>query len=157
MARRVVIAIAVVIGLLMASPWLLYWTALSTVNGRPAPPRAPYLSEAKANQLWLCLGQKLPVFIAPMSPLSIAINVVTGNPSKFETTGHFVAWQVAKNHNLRNRANRDMLMWHVTGSGLTIWLTRNWSADEILLAADQVVKAYPVGKRCLRRTRLSYY
>ena len=33
--------------------------------------------------------------------------------------------------------------WHVGVSALTIWLTRNWSTEEILTIASQTVSADP--------------
>ena len=156
MRKQFKIALASVIGLVAVSPWLLYWLALWSVQGRPTPPVPPYISKERAHKLWLCLGQPPPISIQPKSPPAMVIGFLTGQFSWLKTSGDFVAWQVARNYNYEYLAGHDKGHGHLAGTGLTIWLTRNWTADEILTAADKIILTYPSENRCLRRTGMSY-
>jgi hypothetical protein len=46
-----------------------------------------------------------------------------------------VAWFVARKYLAEHRQTQGMLWWHLSGAALTIWLTRNLSADELLTMA----------------------
>ena len=156
MRKRIRIAVALIVGLIIAAPWLIYWAALWNVEGQLARPRPPYLSKERTQRLWACLGQKRPVFIQSKSPPAMAIGFLTGNISAVQTSGDFVAWQVARHHNLSHLKNNKGIYRHAAGAALTVWLTRNWSADEILTAADKAIRSYPARYRCLRRTKMTY-
>lgn len=50
------------------------------------------------------------------------------------------AWQVASAHLLIHRRSTGMSWWHLSGAALTIWVTRNWSTEQILSQASVVMR-----------------
>jgi hypothetical protein len=73
-------------------------------------------------------GKGAPV-IPKLNPYTYL--VVTGELGA-EKPGVLVAWHVASGHVLEHRRYKGMLWWHLAGASLTIWLTRNWSAEQLL-------------------------
>ena len=49
-----------------------------------------------------------------------------------------MAWSVARSYNATHLDDRRMLWWHASGAALTIWLTRNWTQEQILAAAARL-------------------
>ncbi|MEJ1966761.1 MAG: hypothetical protein WDO56_36540 [Gammaproteobacteria bacterium] len=51
--------------------------------------------------------------------------------------GAKAAWIIARDYNMSHLRRRETLWWHLSGAALTIWLTRNWTSDEILRVASE--------------------
>jgi hypothetical protein len=52
--------------------------------------------------------------------------------------GVLLAWRVASDYSLSHMKHKGMGWWHFSGAALTIWLTRNWTADQLLSKAVEI-------------------
>jgi hypothetical protein len=121
----------------LIGPWLLYELALGNVVGRPSSPNTVPVPLVDAQGVWLKLRETGPIEIERLTPHGYALALVTNDrlPS-----GAHVAWFVARNHNVNNLKNRRMIWWHMSGAALTIWLTRHWSADQLIAKAHELFR-----------------
>jgi hypothetical protein len=54
----------------------------------------------------------------------------------------YAAWIVARSYNYSHLQHNQALWWHLSGAALTIWITRNWTSDQILSRAAELVKQH---------------
>jgi hypothetical protein len=54
-----------------------------------------------------------------------------------------LAWVIARNYNGSHLKNRRMIFWHLSGAALTIWVSRNWTAEQIVAAAAAITRSRP--------------
>ena len=133
--RRVLVSFAAVITLAaIAHPWALYWLGLSNVEGRPRPSGNNSSCTAAEHRLFRTLGVDSRPRLDPISPWSYEVALLSG--SEMQSTGVAAAWIVARHYNAGHIQGRRSLWWHLSGAALTIWLTRNWSNEEILCEAS---------------------
>ena len=151
LGKRCLIVLAVIVTVLLSGPWVIYELALLQIEGRPKPPKHKVISAEKAHRLWFCLGQKQSIFVQRRSPPYLIYGLLVGGLPATRTSGDFVVWQIAKNHNIKRSNSRRHGDRHLAGAGLTIWLTRNWTSDQILTAAHDIVMSYPKRYRCTRK------
>lgn len=119
--------------LLLASPYLLYRLGLSGVEGFPQKP-ALTASRGQQARVWSeALGVGTPHVVATNPYLYAARLVFT--PGAATPPGELIAWRVAARHLMTHRRYQGMAWWHLSGTALTIWLSRNWTEEEILSAA----------------------
>lgn len=146
--RHALIGLCVTLALaVLSGPWLVYQGALLLVDGRPLPPPPPYLNHQRAEQVWRCLRQALPVKVVPASPHAIAYGFMFAGEI-VKTPGTFAVWQIAREHNRKHLWPSKFGIWHTSGAALTVWLTRNWTSDQIVTAAYQIIKEYPDQRNC---------
>jgi hypothetical protein len=50
---------------------------------------------------------------------------------------------VAMRYNSAHHRNNRMIWWHLSEMSLTLWLTRNWTTDEIVTAAAAIPRSGP--------------
>jgi len=55
--------------------------------------------------------------------------------------GAHLAWLVARNHNQERRTDQRMIWWNLSGAALTIWLTRNWTTDQLVAKAHEIIRS----------------
>jgi hypothetical protein len=135
------ILVACVVALLiLAGPWGTYELGLSNIDGRPVP----LIGNSPTAEDDLLLRQIFrtshPVSVQPLSPWSYARNIVTSGPSSSPSAGADAAWLIARHYNAGHLENRSMLWWQVSGAALTIWITRNWSADQVVVTAADLAR-----------------
>jgi hypothetical protein len=118
-----------------AGPWLLYEIGLAKIDGRP--PHASQTVVTPEAQEALRRGLKItePVRLGPGSPYSYAQALVLGN-KKILGPSVRVAWIIARSYNTEHLT--DHRAWHLAGAALTIWLTRNWTSDELVARAVEL-------------------
>ncbi len=88
-----------------------------------------------AKAIWDQFEESGPVSATPLSPYSYALALATSDRLP---PGARIAWFIARNHNAENLKNRHMIWWHTSGMALTIWLTRNWSTDQLIAKAYEI-------------------
>jgi hypothetical protein len=115
----------------------MYELGMSNIDGRPVPP-VKAATSAQAESVWLTLKETGPIRVERLNPYGYALDVLTDQPV---LPGTRVAWLVARNHNANKLTNSRMLWWHMSGGALTIWLTRNWTADQLLAKAHELLSA----------------
>src|SRR5262249_46041747 len=97
-----------------------------------------------AEVLWRKLRESPPIQVESMSPYSYLLAMVYGG-SRGLPRGNHLAWVVARSYNTEHL--KDRLWWHPSGAALTIWLTRNWTTDEL------IAKGIELARLRLRPTR----
>jgi len=124
--------------LVLLAPIGLYLAGLSNIEGRPSPPMSTTNVLADGIELQRALRLKTPIVVRPSNPW-IYIGEVLG---KFTPdAGTYAAWLVAGEFNRNHLKQHQMLWWHLSGAALTIWVTRNWSSDQIVVAAAEVPRS----------------
>jgi hypothetical protein len=144
--RRIACGIAcITVFVVILGPWALYWWALSYIDGRP--PHASYsaFTAEDAEVLWRKLREPLPIHVEPLSPHVYLWVFFRGDARAFPR-GTQLAWWVAKAYNHKHLENR--LWWHPSGAAMTIWLTRNWTADELIAKGIELDKRSKPAARC---------
>ena len=124
------VAIAVVCTSLVIAilgPWALYWLALSQIDGRPSHASNSVFTAEEAETLSRRLREAFPVHVERLTPYSYVWAGAHGHT----LPGTQLAWLVAKSYNLENLPHRSG-WWHPSGAALIIWLTRNWTVDELI-------------------------
>jgi hypothetical protein len=127
--RRVLVTTAfVAAAITLGLPWCAYWLGLLGVVGNPSPATevaTPHdqLAVWKEAQ---GMGEPVVVPLNPYTYLNVAVQPHSDRP------GLIVAWWVAREHMLKNQRMRGMGWWHLSGAALTIWLTRNWTSEQLL-------------------------
>lgn len=96
-------------------------------NPIPAIPET-YSPEAIA-EAWMQCKEALPVEVKATNPWSVAIKLMAGD-SFSPSPGERAAWRIASNYNAAHRQGGNT-WWHMSGAALTIWITRQWSVEQI--------------------------
>jgi hypothetical protein len=129
------VAVALVAALVAAGvPWLLYGIGLHAASGRP---ERPVEIAAPADQIVMwkrARGEGAPsvLKLSPYTYLSMLEDPGSDRP------GMVVSFRIASNH-LRNHRRYDgKTWWYLSSAALTIWLTRNWSVEELLSKAYEM-------------------
>ena len=125
---------AALVSLLLLSPWLIYAGMLASIDGRSTRPESLVPAQEQA-LLWRLADGTGEPRTEPMSPYGYAWELFapTGPPAPGET----LAGWVSRDY-LRAQPRRGMLAWHLSNAALTIWLTRNWTAQELASAVAPI-------------------
>jgi hypothetical protein len=137
--RRLLIGV-VTIALIavMAGPWLLYAVGLAKIEGRPDHASHAAVVPEDAEALFRTLRISQPLTIDRLSPYSY-IWALVSDDERALGQGMRIAWPIASSYNADHLADRTA--WHLSGAALTIWLTRNWTASELVAKAIELEKA----------------
>lgn len=132
MARRFGFLLIGTLGLMLILPWCAYWIGLQRLSQYPVPP-VENLSATQREWVWsFTKGSGEPV-IVPLSPYSYLYDIFISKGKTDRST--LVAWWVASDHLTNQGSRQRMLWWHLSGAALTIWLTRNWTEQQMTAAA----------------------
>lgn len=127
--------LALVILFFVLAPWGLYGLGLLNISGRPVAPVNTTLDPKIAENIWHKSGEKGVIRVESLSPYSY-ITSFTENDSLKE--GSHIAWFVARNFNSNNLKSHRMIWWHLSGAAMTIWLSRNWTVEQLLAKAFEI-------------------
>jgi len=75
-------------------------------------------------------------YVSADNPYSYVASVFFAQPRT--PPGQLVTWWVARDYLISHKRYKGMGWWHLSGVALAIWLSRNWTSDEILSAAAQL-------------------
>ncbi|MBI3345793.1 MAG: hypothetical protein HY020_01110 [Burkholderiales bacterium] len=133
---------AALVSLFLLSPWLIYAAMLASIEGRPTRPESLVPAQEQV-RLWRLADGTGEPRAEPMNPYGYAweLFVPTGQPAPGET----LAGWVSRDY-LRAQPRRGMLAWHLSNAALTIWLTRNWTAQELASAVAPIAAKWPPRK-----------
>jgi hypothetical protein len=125
---------AFVIVLTVATPWALYAAGLVLVAAWPEPAKLEASAPEKL-ALWKQVKGTGAPNIEPLTPISYfgGISEVGREHGSMR-----LAWLVARAHNAKHLRVQGNLWWHYSGAAMTIWLTRNWSIDQLLSKAAEL-------------------
>jgi hypothetical protein len=134
--RFIAVVSCITFALLLGLPLALYSLGLSGVDGRPQKPLQLASAEQKTAVWKRARGEGTP-YVAADNPYSYVASVffAQGQPAP---SGQLVTWWVARDYLVRHKRHKGMGWWHLSGAALAIWLSRNWTSDEILSAAAQL-------------------
>jgi hypothetical protein len=130
------VAACAAFALLLGLPPALYWLGLSGVEGRPQKPRQ-LASIEQQNVVWKRARGTGAAHVAADDPYSYFVSVLFAQP-KHTPPGQLVTWLVARDYLLTHQRHQGMGWWHLSGAALAIWLSRNWTSEEILSRAAQL-------------------
>jgi len=133
--RRFIIVVAcATLALLLALPLVLYWKGLSDIDGRSPKPQQ-FASIEQQALVWQRAGGQGKPHVEPLNPYSYIARIFSDStrPAPPEER---LAWSFASTYLREHRRHAGTSGWHLSGAALTIWLTRNWTTEEILSAAD---------------------
>lgn len=118
----------------LAGPWVLYGVGLHAAGGRPEPPAriAPVGEQLAFWEKERGVGEPR---ITPRNPFTYRAALADPGP---ERPGLKAAFSIASHHLRENARYQGRYWWHLSSSALTIWLTRNWSIEEILSKAVEL-------------------
>jgi hypothetical protein len=119
----------------------LYWIGISNVEGRPVPPQP---SEIHGSDRDFIANLKFPhpVLLRELNPWNYAFLADAQDPA---------IWIVAGTYNAAHLKRRQMYWWHLSGAALMIWISQNWSQDQIISAAAMAAKSKPASNQRLER------
>lgn len=132
--------VSLVLLLALIAPILLYPWGLSNVDGRPQRPISMATAEEQS-RIWMQAGGGTKVAVQAMNPFGFFGRYL--GDSYVAPAGEVAAYWIARSYLLEHRGGEGMAAWHAGVAALTIWITRNWSAEEILTAASEAVSADP--------------
>ena len=131
--RLLVLASCAAASIVLAAPLALYGAGLSGVEGRPQKPLR-LASAAQQELVWRrARGEGAPR-IETMNPYSLALRLLAA-PEARTPPGELLTWWVASSYLLEHKRYKGMGWWHLSGAALAIWLSPNWTSEEILTAA----------------------
>ena len=132
--RLIAVLVCTSAGCLVVSPFALYCFGLSGIEGRPQKP--PHLASVETQSLaWKrARGDGVP-HVEADNPYAYAISFFF-TPDQRASAGHLVTWWVASDFLAKQKGGKNMGWWHLSGAALAIWLSRNWTSEEILSAAS---------------------
>lgn len=138
----VICLIALVAGLIVTLPWIVYSHSLSLVDGRPTP-SGRKLSADELNRVWNENEKTLEIeHLDQISPywfykfillasandrLGIEISENRMNEGMSQMAG-FLSIRYLRKGNFKGKR---MLWWHIANVSLSIWLQKNWSPEQI--------------------------
>jgi hypothetical protein len=136
--HRAIISMLAIIGLLAALPGLVYIVGLAKVHGRPTPADPARFSQEAIAAAWQQCQETPPIAVQALNPWGFTGKFLFGNPLH-TVPGERSAWRIASTHNVSHPVGNS-LWWHTSGTALTIWITRHWSAEQIgaTLARDSL-------------------
>ena len=121
----------------------LYGIGLSNIEGRPEPPMQVGNLAIDTAFLQHAFRSREPVALRVLNPWTYAASLVTDDTDFRSDDGTAAAWVIARNYNSSHLKDRRMTFWHLSGAALTIWVSRHWSAEQIVTAAAAIIRSRP--------------
>ncbi|MDB6014070.1 MAG: hypothetical protein JWL65_6320 [Gammaproteobacteria bacterium] len=135
-----ILAACVVALLILAAPWGVYVMGLSNIDGRPTPLIGSPPTAEDDLLLRQIFRTSRPISVQPLSPWSYILDLVMSSSSSSSSVGADAAWLIARHYNSAHLKNRRSLWWQVSGAALTIWITRNWNSDQVVITAADLAR-----------------
>lgn len=115
-----------------------YRHGLSALDALPDPPTTDGLSETLAQVIWAEFEGPGPIAVQRTGPLRHGIDMMIGRPGRLATApglrlASFCARYIVVEYRTVGRLRQGE--YHLTTASLSIWLSRNWSTEEIVACA----------------------
>jgi hypothetical protein len=121
-------------------PLGLYWLGLSNIEGRPEPPGNIRDVAADRALLQQDLRMHGPIEVQVLDPWRVLVSIFRIDE---HARSNRAVGIVATNYNSDHIKYHGMMWWHLSEMSLMIWLTRHWTADEIITAAAAHAQSHP--------------
>lgn len=136
--RFIAILVCATAALLLVFPLALYKLGLSGIEGLPQKP-LKLASKEQQTLVWKrARGNGAPM-IEAMNPYSSAISLLAEIDVR-PPPDQLILWWVASDYLMEYCRHKGMGWCHLSGAALTIWLSRNWTSEEVLSAAFSTVR-----------------
>ena len=145
MIRAWVLAAALLGALVLALPWIGYGVGLANLDGRPIPSPIRTLNAEQQEFLHVAMRKAGVLKVPPVAPWDFVIDPMR-DPEKLASGGFKAATIVGSDYAASHLRYRFRYAEKLSATALTLWLTQNWSTDQILAAAYEIES-----KRGLRR------
>jgi hypothetical protein len=123
-------------------PLAFYWFGLSNIDGHPVPPARTDNLGSDTALLQQDFRNQLPILVHVLNPWTF-IGELRAEKAATPDDGAHAVWIIVRNYNGSHLRNRKMIWWHLSGAALTIWVTRNWTTDQIVTAAAAIARSWP--------------
>ena len=162
--RRNLIILAGIAGILTAAPALtaniLYHRALSALGPSRIQPPADELSPSLRDIAWVEFEGTSPSTVRPTGPARFAavllIESWLGTPDRSHALpGLRLAGRCAQSI-LQRSGRRAQFHYHVQGAALSIWLSRNWTTEQVI-ACGAVVGPFGPGLNGIEEAAETYF
>jgi hypothetical protein len=137
--RKAVTSLSVIAFLAFGIPFGLYGLGLSNIEGRPTRPIQTKDVAADTALLQRTMRSEAPVAVRVLNPWTFAGELRNAKGRTLDN-GSRAVWIVVGHYNAGHLKNHRMIWWHLSGAALTIWVTRNWTREEIVTAAAAIVR-----------------
>jgi hypothetical protein len=142
--RRIFVSLILCVLLVGFLPLGLYWLGLGNIEGRPSPPLKTADAASDNALLQQDLRRSTPIRVVRVSPWSYVASMFAADIRQYDPNGGSrAAFLVADHYNQTHLKNRTPLWWDLSGASLMIWLTRNWTPDQVVVAAAAIVRSTP--------------
>jgi hypothetical protein len=142
--RKVAVAsLLVALFLAFSLPPGLYELGLLNIGGRPDPPANTGNVAADMAYLQQVFGSREPIAVRVLNPWTYAALFALDDKDLNADDGIILNWFVARKYNFSHTKNRGILFWHLSGAALAIWVSRNWTEEQIVTAAAAVTRSRP--------------
>ena len=119
--------------LITSLPFIVYAVGISQVQGRPIAANPNQYTQADIVKKWSQCSEINPLFLESINPWQAVYDLYRADIHSARP-GHRASWIVAKAHNIKHHED-GMANWHLSGIALTIWLSRNWTAEQLSATA----------------------
>jgi hypothetical protein len=130
---KAIFSASALVVLIISLPLILYAVGLSNVQGRPIAADPSQYTQIDLAKKWSQCSEKSPLFLEPVNPWQATYDLYKADFYSARP-GHRASWIVAKAHNVKHRKG-GMAEWHLSGIALTIWVSRNWTAEQLSATA----------------------
>jgi hypothetical protein len=121
----------------LVTPLALYQIGLFGAGGIPTKPSKIAAQNDLQNEWRNYRGQSEPK-LTILNPYTYMLLAGESGSTRVSTA---VAVRVAQSQQLETQKYESQSWWHISGAALTIWLTRNWSIEELLSKSHELRKS----------------
>ncbi len=126
--KRVLLALAVVVTVIVGGPWSLYWLGLYGVSGQPALPVSIATPDLQTGA-WQHAGYEGSPVLAVLDPVTYLLSA-SGQEAPPPAT--LFAWRIAVSYNRDHQRYAGPVWKNLSGAAMSIWLTRNWTIEQLM-------------------------
>lgn len=141
--RKLLIVLLLLAAFFAALPWAAYWMGMDNMDARPIPPVAISYQDDQARAVWQERKEALPITLQAITPWHFyALIWCSRHDENIEDflscgtayPGLRATAYVAKRHLDEHLIQRGLLWRYMSRAALTIWMSRNWSAEQVVAA-----------------------
>ena len=139
--KKLLIVVVLLAALFGALPWVAYRLGLDNMDAGPVPPLAVVYTAHQAHAVWEERKEALPIALHPITPWHFySLIWCSRNDENIEDflscggeyPGLRAAAYVAKQHLDVHLIQRGLIWRYLSRTALTIWISRNWSVEQLL-------------------------
>ena len=139
--KRIVVVVGLLAVLLIAGgPWLLYFVGLGDVTPLPNPPELIEITSRHSDEayaVWHQFREHGIIRLTPLSPYTIYVDLLIG-PDDYAPGGGNIAGFLAKTWISKHSHYHRGFRWKLSTVALATWLTRHWTVEQLLEAAQEI-------------------